>query len=100
MLGISPTRAAGVNMHACAHAGVTQQLLQGSFEEQPTFLFFFFVLTDLMRLFIYFFFSGKQDYKKTKSVLRATRLKAEAKKNSSGFRVNLRSALLSATSTR
>lgn len=29
---------------------------------------------------------GKQDYKKTKSVLRATRLKAEAKKNSSGFR--------------
>ncbi|XP_029370810.1 triple QxxK/R motif-containing protein [Echeneis naucrates] len=29
---------------------------------------------------------GKQDYKKTKSVLKATRLKAEAKKNSSGFR--------------
>uniref|UniRef100_A0A3Q3X2S7 Triple QxxK/R motif-containing protein n=1 Tax=Mola mola TaxID=94237 RepID=A0A3Q3X2S7_MOLML len=28
----------------------------------------------------------KQDYKKTKSVLKATRLKAEAKKNSSGFR--------------
>uniref|UniRef100_A0A3B4U7C2 Triple QxxK/R motif-containing protein n=1 Tax=Seriola dumerili TaxID=41447 RepID=A0A3B4U7C2_SERDU len=32
---------------------------------------------------------GKQDYKKTKSVLKATRLKAEAKKNSSGFRVRL-----------
>nr|XP_046273916.1 triple QxxK/R motif-containing protein isoform X2 [Scatophagus argus] len=30
--------------------------------------------------------SGKQDYKKTKSVLKATRLKAEAKKTSSGFR--------------
>nr|XP_020462626.1 triple QxxK/R motif-containing protein isoform X2 [Monopterus albus] len=29
---------------------------------------------------------GKQDYKKTKSVLKATRLKAEAKKTSSGFR--------------
>ncbi|KAF7669357.1 hypothetical protein LDENG_00196620 [Lucifuga dentata] len=29
---------------------------------------------------------GKQDYKKTKSVLKATRLKAEAKKNSSGLR--------------
>ncbi|XP_061786752.1 triple QxxK/R motif-containing protein isoform X2 [Nerophis lumbriciformis] len=29
---------------------------------------------------------GKQDYKKTKSVLKATRLKAEAKKNSSVFR--------------
>ncbi|XP_019751533.1 triple QxxK/R motif-containing protein [Hippocampus comes] len=29
---------------------------------------------------------GKQDYKKTKSVLKATRLKAEAKKSSSGFR--------------
>ncbi|KAM4539002.1 triple QxxK/R motif-containing protein isoform 1-T2 [Odontesthes bonariensis] len=29
---------------------------------------------------------GKQDYKKTKPVLKATRLKAEAKKNSSGFR--------------
>ncbi|KAM4725981.1 triple QxxK/R motif-containing protein [Anableps anableps] len=29
---------------------------------------------------------GKQDYKKTKSVLKATRLKAEAKKVSSGFR--------------
>ncbi|XP_061902258.1 triple QxxK/R motif-containing protein isoform X2 [Entelurus aequoreus] len=29
---------------------------------------------------------GKQDYKKTKSVLKATRLKAEAKKNSSAFR--------------
>ncbi|KAM6899466.1 triple QxxK/R motif-containing protein [Xenentodon cancila] len=29
---------------------------------------------------------GKQDYKKTKSVLKATRLQAEAKKNSSGFR--------------
>ncbi|XP_023815926.1 triple QxxK/R motif-containing protein [Oryzias latipes] len=30
---------------------------------------------------------GKQDYKKTKSVLKATRLKAEAKKkNTSGFR--------------
>ncbi|XP_019945898.1 triple QxxK/R motif-containing protein [Paralichthys olivaceus] len=29
---------------------------------------------------------GKQDYKKTKTVLKATRLKAEAKKNSSGFR--------------
>ena len=33
--------------------------------------------------------SGKQDYKKTKPVLKATRLKAEAKKNSSGFRVRL-----------
>ncbi|XP_054620418.1 triple QxxK/R motif-containing protein isoform X1 [Dunckerocampus dactyliophorus] len=31
---------------------------------------------------------GKQDYKKTKSVLKATRLKAEAKKNSSGFRMH------------
>ncbi|XP_028256729.1 triple QxxK/R motif-containing protein [Parambassis ranga] len=29
---------------------------------------------------------GKQDYKKTKLVLKATRLKAEAKKTSSGFR--------------
>ncbi|XP_034561198.1 triple QxxK/R motif-containing protein isoform X1 [Notolabrus celidotus] len=29
---------------------------------------------------------GKQDYKKTKSVLKATRLKAEAKKSSSGFK--------------
>ncbi|XP_053303313.1 triple QxxK/R motif-containing protein [Pleuronectes platessa] len=29
---------------------------------------------------------GKQDYKKTKSVLKATRLKADAKKNNSGFR--------------
>ncbi|XP_030003930.1 triple QxxK/R motif-containing protein [Sphaeramia orbicularis] len=29
---------------------------------------------------------GKQDYKKTKTALKATRLKAEAKKNSSGFR--------------
>uniref|UniRef100_A0AAQ4Q4K6 Triple QxxK/R motif-containing protein n=1 Tax=Gasterosteus aculeatus aculeatus TaxID=481459 RepID=A0AAQ4Q4K6_GASAC len=29
---------------------------------------------------------GKQDYKKTKSALKATRLKAEAKKNSSGFK--------------
>ncbi|CAL9691458.1 unnamed protein product [Knipowitschia caucasica] len=29
---------------------------------------------------------GKQDYKKTKSFLKATRLKAEAKKSSSGFR--------------
>uniref|UniRef100_A0A8C8DJ09 Triple QxxK/R motif-containing protein n=1 Tax=Oryzias sinensis TaxID=183150 RepID=A0A8C8DJ09_9TELE len=30
---------------------------------------------------------GKQDYKKTQSVLKATRLKAEAKKNTSGFRL-------------
>ncbi|KAK5855111.1 hypothetical protein PBY51_005246 [Eleginops maclovinus] len=29
---------------------------------------------------------GKQDYKKTKSDLKLTRLRAEAKKNSSGFR--------------
>ncbi|XP_029299844.1 triple QxxK/R motif-containing protein isoform X3 [Cottoperca gobio] len=29
---------------------------------------------------------GKQDYKKTKSVLKATRLKAEAKKSSSVFK--------------
>ncbi|KAL7381525.1 hypothetical protein ABVT39_007307 [Epinephelus coioides] len=29
---------------------------------------------------------GKQDYKKTKTALKLTRLKAEAKKNSSGFR--------------
>ncbi|XP_078123798.1 triple QxxK/R motif-containing protein [Sander vitreus] len=29
---------------------------------------------------------GKQDYKKTKPALKATRLKAEAKKYSSGFR--------------
>lgn len=43
---------------------------------------------------------GKQDYKKTKPVLRATKLKAEAKKNSSGFRVNLLLALLSTMSTR
>ncbi|TKS88434.1 Triple QxxK/R motif-containing protein [Collichthys lucidus] len=34
---------------------------------------------------------GKQDYKKTKSALKATRLKAEAKKNSSGFRMQLAS---------
>lgn len=46
----------------------------------------------LTRLFC---LSGKQDYKKTKPALRAARLKAEAKKNSSGFRVNLRSAPLS-----
>uniref|UniRef100_A0A8C9YC05 Triple QxxK/R motif-containing protein n=1 Tax=Sander lucioperca TaxID=283035 RepID=A0A8C9YC05_SANLU len=32
---------------------------------------------------------GKQDYKKTKPALKATRLKAEAKKYSSGFRVRL-----------
>lgn len=38
---------------------------------------------------IFLSLSGKQDYKKTKSVLKATRLKAEAKKNSSGFRVRL-----------
>ncbi|XP_059502109.1 triple QxxK/R motif-containing protein isoform X1 [Stegostoma tigrinum] len=31
---------------------------------------------------------GKQDYKKTKSVLRATRLKAEAKKTAPGIRAN------------
>ena len=37
----------------------------------------------------FFCLLGKQDYKKTKSVLKATRLKAEAKKNSSGFRVRL-----------
>uniref|UniRef100_A0A3P9LH32 Triple QxxK/R motif-containing protein n=1 Tax=Oryzias latipes TaxID=8090 RepID=A0A3P9LH32_ORYLA len=36
---------------------------------------------------------GKQDYKKTKSVLKATRLKAEAKKNTSGFRRNTWSGL-------
>lgn len=106
MLGVSPTRVALVNVHTCAHAGMTQQLLQGSFQERLTFLIkwrflFIYFLTDLMRLSIFFFFflSGKQDYKKTKSVLRATRLKAEAKKTSSGFRVNLRSALLTATST-
>ncbi|XP_042362443.1 triple QxxK/R motif-containing protein [Plectropomus leopardus] len=29
---------------------------------------------------------GKQDYKKTKTALKLTRLKAEAKKTSSGFR--------------
>ncbi|XP_068431916.1 triple QxxK/R motif-containing protein [Clinocottus analis] len=29
---------------------------------------------------------GKQDYKKTKSALKATRLKADAKKNSSAFK--------------
>ncbi|KAJ8334311.1 hypothetical protein SKAU_G00399500 [Synaphobranchus kaupii] len=29
---------------------------------------------------------GKQDYKKTKSALRATRLKAEAKRNAPGIR--------------
>ncbi|XP_056270082.1 triple QxxK/R motif-containing protein [Pseudoliparis swirei] len=29
---------------------------------------------------------GKQDYNKSKSSLKATRLRAEAKKNSSGFR--------------
>lgn len=29
---------------------------------------------------------GKQDYKKSKSAMKATRLKAEAKKNFSGFR--------------
>ncbi|XP_049890241.1 triple QxxK/R motif-containing protein [Epinephelus moara] len=29
---------------------------------------------------------GKQDYKKTKTALKLTRLKAEAKKNSSGFK--------------
>lgn len=38
---------------------------------------------------VFFSLSGKQDYKKTKSALKATRLKAEAKKNSSGFRVRL-----------
>lgn len=48
--------------------------------------------TYLTRLFC---LSGKQDYKKTKPALRAARLKAEAKKNSSGFRVNLRSPPLS-----
>ncbi|XP_054620419.1 triple QxxK/R motif-containing protein isoform X2 [Dunckerocampus dactyliophorus] len=37
---------------------------------------------------------GKQDYKKTKSVLKATRLKAEAKKNSSGFRLAAKGVLL------
>lgn len=45
--------------------------------------------------FLSFFLSGKQDYKKTKSVLKATRLKAEAKKYSSGFRVRPAPTLLS-----
>lgn len=52
----------------------------------------FFFLIALMHVCL-FFFPGKQDYKKTKSALRATRLKAEAKKNSSGFRVNLLSTM-------
>ena len=36
-----------------------------------------------------FSLSGKQDYKKTKLDLKLTRLKAEAKKNSSGFKVRI-----------
>lgn len=44
-----------------------------------------------------FCLSGKQDYKKTKPALRAARLKAEAKKSSSGFRVNLHSPPLHST---
>uniref|UniRef100_A0A3B5N0V6 Triple QxxK/R motif-containing protein n=1 Tax=Xiphophorus couchianus TaxID=32473 RepID=A0A3B5N0V6_9TELE len=40
---------------------------------------------------------GKQDYKKTKSVLKATRLKAEAKKSSSGFRVRLHNLIVSSS---
>ncbi len=43
---------------------------------------------------VFFSLPGKQDYKKTKSVLKATRLKAEAKKNFSGFRVRLDSLSL------
>lgn len=84
-----------------ASSSSDQHLLQGSFEEQLTFLIKWGLFLDWSDACVcFFFFSGKQDYKKTKSVLRATRLKAEAKKNSSGFRVNLRSALLSTTSTR
>ncbi|XP_062917472.1 triple QxxK/R motif-containing protein isoform X2 [Mobula hypostoma] len=36
---------------------------------------------------------GKQDYKKTKSVLKATRLKAEAKKTAPGIRDDLEQRL-------
>uniref|UniRef100_A0A4W6CLD8 Triple QxxK/R motif-containing protein n=1 Tax=Lates calcarifer TaxID=8187 RepID=A0A4W6CLD8_LATCA len=47
-----------------------------------------FKMTDVFTFVFSNFFSlsGKQDYKKTKSALKATRLKAEAKKTSSGFR--------------
>lgn len=34
-----------------------------------------------------YFFLGKQDYKKTKPILRATKLKAEAKKTALGIKV-------------
>uniref|UniRef100_A0A6I8PC92 Triple QxxK/R motif-containing protein n=1 Tax=Ornithorhynchus anatinus TaxID=9258 RepID=A0A6I8PC92_ORNAN len=37
---------------------------------------------------------GKQDYKKTKPILRATRLKAEAKKTAFGIRVNIHLGIL------
>lgn len=38
--------------------------------------------------------SGKQDYKKTKPALRATRLKAEAKRSAPGIRVRWLSFIL------
>lgn len=36
-----------------------------------------------------YFFLGKQDYKKTKPILRATKLKAEAKKTAIGIKVSV-----------
>ncbi|TRY84351.1 hypothetical protein DNTS_025446 [Danionella cerebrum] len=43
---------------------------------------------------IKFVAKGKQDYKKSRPVLRATRLKAEAKRSASGIRVRLLSFFL------
>lgn len=54
------------------------------------FLFFVVFVFLLIRcMCMCFSLPGKQDYKKTKPALKATRLKAEAKKNSSGFRVKV-----------
>lgn len=45
------------------------------------------MVAEMTRAPHFFCLSGKQDYKKTKPVLRATRLKAEAKRSAPGIRV-------------
>lgn len=49
---------------------------------EVTCVLFFIIVT-------YLFILGKQDYKKTKPALRATRLKAEAKRSAPGIRVRV-----------
>uniref|UniRef100_A0A674CJB5 Triple QxxK/R motif-containing protein n=1 Tax=Salmo trutta TaxID=8032 RepID=A0A674CJB5_SALTR len=44
------------------------------------------MLAGLEMLNVFLFIEGKQDYKKTKSALKMTRLKAEAKKSGPGIR--------------